>query len=56
VNVFGEKVNQGEFNEVKFEALVREYKKNMILLSINNTAMSVKEIADVTSMMPREHM
>ena len=53
-NVFGEKVDQDEFNKVKFEALVREYENNKILHSIGDKTLSVKEIAQATAMTPRE--
>jgi F420-non-reducing hydrogenase iron-sulfur subunit len=52
-NAFGEKVDWEEFNEIKLEALVREYEKNRILLSISDKAMSVKEIAQKIVMSPR---
>lgn len=53
-NVFGERVNQDEFNKVKFEALTREYEKNRILNSIKSTALSVKEIAKTLALPPRD--
>jgi coenzyme F420-reducing hydrogenase delta subunit len=53
-NVFGEEVDQSAFNKVKFEALVREYEKNRILLSIGDEARSAKEIAQITSMSPEK--
>jgi len=53
-NVFGESVNQDEFNKVKFEALTREYEKNRILNSIKSTALSVKEIAKTLALPPRD--
>lgn len=53
-NVFGEAVNREEFNKVKIDALMREYEKNRILLSISEQAQSVKEIAHVISMPPAQ--
>lgn len=53
-NVFGEKVDQEDFNKVKFEALVKEYEKNRILFSISDKALSVTEIAQTTALTPRE--
>lgn len=53
-NVFGENVNQDEFNKIKFEALTREYDKNRILNSINSKALSIKEIAKTLTLPPRE--
>ena len=53
-NVFGESVNQDEFNKVKFEALTREYEKNRILNSINSKALSVKEIAKILALPSRD--
>jgi hypothetical protein len=52
--VFGEPVNQDEFNKVKIDALMREYEKNRILLSISDQAQSIKEIAQVTSLSPAQ--
>ncbi len=48
--MFGEPVNHDEFNKVKVDALMREYEKNRILLSISDQAQSVKEIAQATAM------
>lgn len=53
-NVFKEKMDPDEFNKVKFEALISEYEKNRILLSISDKALSVKEIARTTTMKPRK--
>ena len=53
-NVFGETVDRDEFNTVKFEALVKEYDKNRILLSISEKALSVKEIAQTTDLTTRD--
>jgi DNA-binding transcriptional ArsR family regulator len=53
-NVFGEKVDWEEFNRVKFDALVREYEKNRLLLALKGTPLSVKELAQLTTMTPRE--
>jgi F420-non-reducing hydrogenase iron-sulfur subunit len=53
-DVFGEPVDQEEFNKVKFEALVKEYEKNRILFSIRDKALSVKEIAQTAALTPRE--
>ena len=53
-NVFGEKVDLEEFNKVKFEALVREYEKNRVLLALRGTPLSVKELARSTAMTPRK--
>lgn len=53
-NVFGEEIDQEEFDQVKFEALIREYEKNRILQSIGDKALSVKEISKTTDMTPRE--
>ena len=53
-NVFGEEVDQDAFNKVKFEALVGEYEKNRILLSIGDEARSTKEIAHTTSLPPQK--
>ena len=53
-NAFGEEVDQEAFNKVKFEALVGEYEKNRILLSIGDEARSTKEIAHTTSLPPQK--
>ena len=53
-NVFGERVDQEDYNEIKFEALVKEYEKNMILFSIRDKALSVTEIAQTATLTPRE--
>ncbi|KON30445.1 hypothetical protein AC480_01065 [miscellaneous Crenarchaeota group archaeon SMTZ1-55] len=53
-NVFGETVDRDEFDTVKFEALVKEYEKNRILLSIREKALSVEEIAQTIALTPQE--
>ncbi len=53
-NVFGETVDRDAFNAVKFEALVKEYEENRILLSISEKALSVKEIAQTTDLTTRD--
>lgn len=53
-NVFGEKVYRDEFDAIKFEALLREYEKNRILLSISEKALTIKEIAETTSTPPQD--
>jgi coenzyme F420-reducing hydrogenase delta subunit len=53
-NVFGDCVTQDEFHKIKFEALAREYEKNRILNSINDTALSVPEIAKTLALPTRD--
>ena len=53
-NVFGERVDQDDFNKIKFEALVKDYEKNRILFSIRDKALSVTEIAQTATLTPQE--
>jgi F420-non-reducing hydrogenase iron-sulfur subunit len=53
-NVFGETVDRDAFNTVKFEALVKEYDMNRILLSISEKPLSVKEIARANALTTQE--
>jgi DNA-binding transcriptional ArsR family regulator len=53
-DVFGERVDREAFNQVKFEALVKEYEKNRILFSLRDKARSVEEIAQTAALTPRE--
>lgn len=53
-NVFGERVDQDDFNKIKFESLVKDYEKNRILFSIRDKALSVTEIAQTATLTPQE--
>ncbi len=53
-NAFGEKADGEEFSRVKLEALLREYEKNRILLTLSNRTLPVKEIAKITAIKPGE--
>lgn len=53
-NVFGERVDQDDFNKIKFESLVKDYEKNRILFSISDKALSVTEIAQTATLTPQE--
>jgi F420-non-reducing hydrogenase iron-sulfur subunit len=45
-NVFGEEISQEEFDKVIIDSLRKEYLKNRILLTIQEGALSAKEIAN----------
>ena len=53
-NVFGEKVSQEEFDQLMLQAIEREFAKRKILLSMEEDALSVKEIAQRVEASPRE--
>jgi F420-non-reducing hydrogenase iron-sulfur subunit len=44
-DVYGEKVDQDEFKQLVIDTMIKEYSKNMILLSIKDVALPVREIA-----------
>jgi len=44
-NVFGEEVSQEEFDRVVMDSLLREYLKNMVLLSVSDYPLSARELA-----------
>jgi len=53
-NVFGEKVSQEEFDELMFQTIEKEFAKRRILLSIEEEALSVREIAQKVGASPRD--
>jgi len=53
-NVFGEKVSQEEFDQLMLQAIEREFAKRKILLSMEEDALSVKEIAQRVEASPKE--
>ncbi|RLI38640.1 methyl-viologen-reducing hydrogenase subunit delta [Candidatus Bathyarchaeota archaeon] len=53
-NVFGERVDQDDFNKIKFESVVKDYEKNRILFAIRDKALSVTEIAQTSTLTPQE--
>ena len=53
-NVFGEKVSQEEFDQLMLQTVEKEFAKRRILLSIEEDALSVREIAQIVDASPRE--
>jgi len=53
-NVFGEKVPQEEFNQLMLQKIEKEFAKRKILLSIAETPLSVKEIAQRVNASPQD--
>jgi F420-non-reducing hydrogenase iron-sulfur subunit len=53
-NVFGEKVSQQEFDNLMLQTIEKEFVKRKILLSMEEDALSVKEIAQRVEASPRE--
>jgi len=53
-NVFGEKVSQEEFDELMHQTIDKEFAKRRILGSIEEDALSVKEIAQRVEASPKE--
>jgi len=53
-NVFGEKVTQEEFDQLMLQTIEKEFAKRRILLSMEEDALSVKEIAKRVEASPRE--
>lgn len=53
-NVFNEKISQEEFDKVMINSLRKEYLKNRILLSVKETSLSAKELAQKLDVPPRE--
>jgi F420-non-reducing hydrogenase iron-sulfur subunit len=53
-NVFGERVSQEEFDQLMLQTIEKEFAKRSILLSIEEDALSVKEIAQRVEAPPKE--
>ncbi len=53
-NVFGEKVSQEEFDQLTLQTIEKEFAKRRILISIEEDALSVKEIVQRVESSPRE--
>jgi len=53
-NVFGEKVSQEEFDQLMLQTIEKEFAKRMILLSMGEDSLSVREIAQRVEASPRE--
>jgi predicted Rossmann fold nucleotide-binding protein DprA/Smf involved in DNA uptake len=53
-NVFGEKVSQEEFDQLMLQTIEKEFAKRMILISIGEDALSVREIAQRVEASPGE--
>ncbi len=53
-NVFGEKVSQEEFDQLMLQTIEKEFAKRRILLSIEEGALSVREIAQIVDASPME--
>jgi coenzyme F420-reducing hydrogenase delta subunit len=53
-NVFGERLPQEEFDRVMDESIRKEYQRNRILRSLGENALTVREMAEVVGLPPRE--
>ncbi len=53
-NVFGERLPQEEFDRVMVESIRKEYQRNRILRSLGENALTVREMAEVVGLPPRE--
>ena len=53
-NVFGEKVSQEEFDQLMLQTIEKEFAKRRILLSVEEDALSVKEIAQRVEITPKD--
>lgn len=53
-NVFGERLPQEEFDRVMDESIRKEYQRNRILRSLGEDALTVREMAEVVGLPPRE--
>ena len=53
-NVFGERLPQEEFDRVMSESIRKEYQRNRILRSLGEDALTVREMAEVVGLPPRE--
>ena len=53
-NVFGERLPQEEFDRVMVESIRKEYQRNRILHSLKEDALTVREMAEVVGLPPRE--
>ncbi len=53
-NVFGERLPQEEFDRVMDESIRKEYQRNRILQSLKENALTIREMAEVVGLPPRE--
>jgi coenzyme F420-reducing hydrogenase delta subunit len=53
-NVFGERLPQEEFDRVMVESISKEYMRNRILLSLEERALTIREMGEVVDLPPRE--
>jgi F420-non-reducing hydrogenase iron-sulfur subunit len=53
-NVFGERLPQEEFDRVMVESIGKEYLRKRILLSLEDRALTVREMGEVVDLPPRE--